>query len=252
MNRNLELNKIYCESNLETMARMPDEFINLTITSPPYDNLRDYNSDFDFDNIAKELYRVTKEGGVVVWNVFDASINGSRTGTSLRQCLKFQEVGFNIHDYMIYEKNSIAFPSKNTSNKYTSIFEFVFILSKGIPKTTKLIIDKRNKYAGCSSYDGKVKEVAEFSPRTTIWKYNTSENDKTKHPAVMPEKMVSDLLWTWSNEGDLVYDCFIGSGTTAKMAHIYNRKWIGSEISQEYVDLANKRLKPYINQTSLF
>lgn len=248
----MELNKIYCESNVETMSKMPDEFVDLTITSPPYDNLRDYNSEFDIDIIAKELYRITKDGGVVIWNVFDASINGSRTGTSLKQCLKFQDVGFNIHDYMIYEKNSIAFPSKQTSNRYSSIFEFIFVLSKGVPKTTKLIVDKRNKYAGCSSYDGKVKEVAEFSPRTTIWKYSTSMNDKTKHPAVMPEKMVGDLLWTWSKENDIIYDPFMGSGTTAKMAHIYKRNWIGSEISNEYCKIASKRLKPYIDQTNLF
>jgi DNA modification methylase len=249
----IELNKIYCESNLETMAKMPDNFIDLTVTSPPYDNLRDYNGySFPFEEIAKELYRVTKEGGVIVWNVFDATINGSKTGSSLKQCLFFQKLGFNIHDYMLYKKNSVAFPSRETSKRYTNIFEFVFVLSKGSPKSVNLIKDKRNKWAGCSSYDGKVKKVSEFSVRENIWEYITSMNDKTDHPAVMPEKLASDHIVSWSNENDIIYDPFMGSGTTAKSAHIYKRNWIGSEISPEYVELANKRLKPYLTQISMF
>lgn len=249
----LELNKIYLESNLETMGRMPDNFIDLTVTSPPYDNLRNYNGySFDFESIAKQLFRVTKEGGVVIWNVFDEKTKKGYSGTSFKQCLYFQKVGFKIHQYLIYEKNSVAFNAKKNGKLYTNIFEFVFILSKGTPNSVNIICDKKNIWAGESSYDGKVKCVADFSPRTTIWKFSTSQNDKTKHPAVMPEEMCKDLIYSYSNEGDLIYDPFMGSGTTAKMAHIYKRNWIGSELSQEYVDLANKRLEPYLNQTTLF
>ena len=89
------------------MARMPDGFIDLTVTSPPYDNLRAYSGySFDFEAVAKELYRVTKQGGVVIWVVGDATIKGSETGTSFRQALFFKEIGFNLHDTMIYAKNS--------------------------------------------------------------------------------------------------------------------------------------------------
>lgn len=249
----MELNKIYNENNLETMAKMPNDFIDLVITSPPYDNLRKYNGySFEFENIAKELYRITKDGGVIVWNVFDETVNKFKTGTSMKQALFFQSIGFEIYDYMIYEKNSVAFPSGINSKRYTSIFEFVFILSKGFPKSINLISDKKNKYAGQSSYDGKVKKVKEFSVRNSIWKYTTSENDKTNHPAVMPEKLVKDHIYSWSNENDLIYDPFMGSGTTAKISHILKRNWIGSEISKEYCEIANKRIDKYLKQTTLF
>ena len=128
----LSLNKIYCESNLDTMAKMPDNFIDLTVTSPPYDGLREYNGySFPFEDIAKELYRVTKQGGVVVWVVGDATINGSETGSSLRQALFFMQCGFNLHDTMIYQKNSSSFPASKTGNRYTQIFEYMFVFCKG-------------------------------------------------------------------------------------------------------------------------
>lgn len=235
------------------MARMPDGFVDLVVTSPPYDGLRKYNGySFDFESVAKELFRVVKVGGVVVWVVSDEVKGGGKTGTSLRHCLGLQANGFKIHDYMIYQKNSPAFPAKRDGSRYTQIFEFVFVLSNGYPKTVNLICDKKNKWAGFSSFDGKIPPVPETSPRNNIWKYATSFNDKTGHPAVFPEQLAADHIYSWSDEGDLVYDPFMGSGTTAKMAHLQNRKWIGSEISAEYVALAEKRLHPYLSQGSLF
>lgn len=249
----LETNKIYNEDCLKTMSKMPDCFIDLVVTSPPYDNLREYNGfTFEFEKIANELFRIVKDGGIVVWVVGDATINGSETGTSFKQALHFINCGFNLHDTMIYKKNSCTYPSHSKSNRYSQIFEFMFILSKGIPKTSNLICDKKNKWAGHSSFDGKIKSVAEFSIRENIWEYVTSFNDKTEHPAVFPEYLAADHIKSWSNENEIVYDCFGGSGTTAKMAHLLNRKWILSEISSEYVNLANKRLEPYIKQSNLF
>tara|TARA_R100000773_G_scaffold21333_2_gene18908 strand:+ start:43 stop:852 length:810 start_codon:yes stop_codon:yes gene_type:complete len=269
----MEINKIYNEDCLETMARMSDNYIDLTVTSPPYDNLRNYNGySFDFENIAKELYRVTKIGGIVVWIVGDATINKSETGTSFKQALYFVECGFNLHDTMIYEKNGCPFPSKKNGNRYSQIFEFMFVFSKDTkPKTTNLICDKPNKWAGFKNWgkslyrnkegdliERKQKPTPDFSPRNNIWKYNTGKGYSTKddlafkHPAIFPEKLARDHILSWSNEVDLVYDCFSGSGTTLKMAHINNRNWIGSEISKEYIDLSYKRLKPYLTQTSLF
>ena len=259
---NLELNKIYCESNLDTMAKMPDNFIDLTVTSPPYDDLRDYKGySFPFEDITKELYRVTKEGGVVVWVVSDATIKGSETGTSFKQALYFKECGFNLHDTMIYKR----FASNPPTNRYFQNFEYMFVFSKGKISKTNLLKDRKNnnlKAGGDNTRqkDGSVKKgkktgmkLNEYGIRENIWEYQCQHSlDKTNHPAVFPENLVRDHIYTWSDEGDLVYDCFMGSGTTAKMAHIYKRRWIGSDISKEYVDIANKRLKQYIDQLTMF
>ena len=260
----MEINKIYCENNLDTMARMPDNFIDLTVTSPPYDNLRTYNGYcFDFENVAKELFRVTKQGGVVVWVVSDATINGSETGTSFKQALYFMQCGFNLHDTMIYEQAGTG--AKGSNYAYWQSFEYMFVFSKGTPKTVNRIADVFNSAGGKKRGFGsdKLEKIGtrterkgvinpEMSVRPNVWRYAMGQNDPTEHPAVFPEKLCADHIWSWSNEGDLIYDPFMGSGTTAKMAHKYNRKWIGSEISEEYVELANKRLDPYLRQTSLF
>lgn len=239
----MELNKIYVENCLDTLARMPNNFIQATVTSPPYDDLRTYNGfSFDFESIATELFRVTKESGVVVWVVGDATKKGSESGSSFRQALHFKDVGFNLHDTMIYEKNSPSYPASANSNRYTQIFEFMFVLSKGQPRAN-LLIDKPNKWAGHKDFSGKQKKaVPDFSPRNNIWKYTTSFNG-VRHPAPFPEALAADHIQTWTNEGDLVYDLFMGSGTTAKMALLYGRNFVGSEISQEYANTANLRIE---------
>lgn len=241
MTNELLKNIIHNENCLETMAKMSDNSIDLVLTSPPYDNLRKYNGyEFDFDAIASELFRVTK--GILVWIVSDATIKGSETGTSFKQALKFMELGFKLHDTMIYEKNSPAYPASAKSNRYTQIFEYMFVFAKGeVPKN--LICDKPNKWAGFKDFSGKLKNpVPEFSPRNNIWKYVTSFNG-VKHPAPFPEALANDHIISWTNENDIVYDPFMGSGTTAKMAIKNNRIFIGSEISSEYVQIANERIK---------
>jgi site-specific DNA-methyltransferase (adenine-specific) len=222
---------------------MSDETLDLVLTSPPYDNLRTYNGySFDFENVAKELVRTLKPGGVIVWVVGDAVLKGSESGSSFRQALHFIELGLNLHDTMIFEKNSPAYPARADGNRYTQIFEYMFILTKGKPKTANLICDKPNKWAGFKDFSGKLKNpVPDFSPRNNIWRFVTSFNG-VKHPAPFPEALAADHIATWSNEGDLVYDPFMGSGTTAKMAILSGRNFIGSEISIDYVLLANDRL----------
>tara|TARA_R110002167_G_scaffold345606_1_gene556016 strand:- start:575 stop:1366 length:792 start_codon:yes stop_codon:yes gene_type:complete len=262
----MEINKIYNENCLETMKRMDDCFIDLTVTSPPYDNLRNYNGyEFEFEKIAKELYRVTKDGGVVVWVVGDATINGSETGTSFKQALYFNECGFNLHDTMIYKKKNYL---PISSNRYEPSFEYMFILSKNKLKTFNPI-KKRNISAGSKGgthrHNGDNLEklhtnngmINEYGIETNVWEIacgsmNSKDKMSFKHPATFPELLVKKHIYSWSNEGDLIYDCFMGSGTTAKMAHLQKRNWIGSEISKEYIDLSNKRLEPYLTQTTLF
>lgn len=245
------VNKIYNEDCLSTMSLMNDGFINLTVTSPPYDNLRKYNGySFDFENVAKELFRVTKEGGVLVWVVGDATIKGSETGTSFKQALFFMECGFNLYDTMIYEKAS-RIP---TESRYYNVIEYMFVFSKGKPTTFNPIADHKNITAGAvkrmdkvinkgdNIKSDKINITGEFSRRSNIWRYGTGGNDKTGHPAVFPERLVNDHIISWSNKNDLVYDPFMGSGTTAKMAILNNRYFIGSEISSEYCETANNRI----------
>ena len=260
----IEINKIYNESNIDTIAKMPDEFIDLVVTSPPYDGLRTYNGYcFDFENLAKGLYRVLKQGGVVVWIVNDATVNGSETGTSFRQALYFMECGFKLHDTMIWAKDGGGALGSNRC--YTQNFEYMFILSKGTPKAYNLICDKKNlsfgqdkSGVGRRNPDGtlkieKRKEASAYSKRNNWWLVVPgTEEGSSFHPAVFPEKLVRDHIWTWSNEGDLVYDPFMGSGTSAKMAHYLKRNYIGSEISSEYVEKARKRVWAEEAQLTLF
>jgi site-specific DNA-methyltransferase (adenine-specific) len=238
----IQVDTIYAEDCLETMSRMPDSSIDFVLTSPPYDDLRKYNGfSFEFEKVAQELYRVLKETGSLVWVIGDATKNGSESGTSFRQALYFQSLGFKIHDTMIYEKNSPTYPASRTGNRYTQIFEFMFVFSKGKPKCN-LLIDKPNKWAGHKDFSGKLKNpVPDFSPRNNIWKYTTSFNG-VKHPAPFPELLAQDHILSWSNEGELIYDPFMGSGTTSKMAIITKRNYIGSELSKEYCDIETERL----------
>src|SRR5574344_935324 len=248
----IEINKNYNESNLETMAKMPDCCIDLTVTSPPYDNLRTYNGYiFDFQSVAKELYRVTKKGGVVVWVVGDATVKGSETGTSFKQALYFKEIGFNLHDTMIYEKAQSCFGSNKC---YLQSFEYMFILAKGKLKTINFIRDRKNKVTGVQkmsktalSKDGEKperieKELKEYGKRKNIWKYGVG-GGKIDHPAIFPEKLAEDHIISWSNEGDIVLDPFMGSGTTAIACINTNRNYIGFELDKHYCDIANERIR---------
>jgi len=240
----METNELYYIDNIKGMNQMPGNFVDLTVTSPPYDGLRTYNGySFDFENVVRQLFRVTKEGGVVVWVVGDETKNGSESGTSFKQALYFKEIGFNLHDTMIYEKNSPAYPAHKKSVRYTQIFEYMFIFSKGKPKTVNLICDKANKWAGHKDFSGKLKNpVPDYSPRNNIWKYTTSFGDTNGHPAPFPEKLAEDHILSWSNEKDLVFDPFVGSGTTPKMAKKNNRSYLGFDVSEEYILNAKKRI----------
>ena len=262
----LELNKIYNMDCVDGMKQLSDNSIDLTVTSPPYDDLRKYRGySFDFESVAKELYRVTKGGGVVVWVVGDQTINGSESGTSFKQALYFKEVGFNLHDTMIYQKNVVTFPD---ANRYFNVFEYMFVFSKGKPKVVNFINDRKNKHVGVHTKktyresNGELKSkvpktIKENGRRNNIWLYDVGKNKSTKdniafeHPAIFPEQLVSDHIISWCNKGEIVLDPFMGSGTTAKMAIINNRNFIGFEISEAYCKIANKRIDYYSRQQKL-
>jgi DNA modification methylase len=268
---------------LERMKDIADNSIDLTVTSPPYDNLRTYNGNIEqwsfekFQGIARGLYRVTKQNGVVVWVVGDATINGSETGTSFKQALYFKEIGFNLHDTMIYSKGSCPFPA---TNRYYNIFEYMFVFSKGKPKTFNPIQDRQNKKANqlikavtnrqrngkltrtSAELNNTQRTIKKFGYRFNIWDISPgngkSHTDKIayQHPATFPEQLAKDHIISWSNEGDTVLDPFMGSGTTGVACVNTNRNFIGIEIDEGYFNIAMDRINQTIaklnKQDSLF
>ena len=264
----LEINKVHLMSNIDGMKEMEPESVDLVVTSPPYDNLRTYNdsSSWTFDvfrEVADGLIRVLKPGGVIAWNVADAvvqDIHGkktgpSKTGTSFRQAIYFQDNGLNFHDELVYQKHAPRFAAGKNSLRYSDVTEYVFIMSKGRPNIINLIKDKPNKGAGkVFKKDGgraatgerikgdgvKTGVIHEFGVRENIWRYVTSfgagQTDRRayEHPALMPMGLALDLIKSYSEEGSLVLDPFMGSGTTARMAHSVGRNYIGFEIDETY------------------
>ena len=268
-----ELYKMLLGDNVEQMKlHISDESIDLTVTSPPYDNLRNYKGfSWDCDALIKELYRVTKTGGIVMWNVNDGTIDGSESLTSFRQAIKFVETGFKLHDTMIYEKGNFSNPS---STRYHQIFEYMFIFSKGKPKTFNPIKDKKTtgmdnpdhvriKTFGKNTVrqkDGTMKprtrkEYAEYGMRTNIWRMLTAGQMRPgkaiEHPAKMPTTMARDHIISWSNHGDTVFDPFAGSGTTGVEALQLGRKFVGIELAQEYYDMCVKNCESVMPLASI-
>lgn len=258
------IGKFINEDNYSFLKKIPNNSIDLIVTSPPYDNLRDYENEliwnFDiFKNLANEIYRILKDGATIVWVIGDKTEKGNKSLTSFRQAIYFQEIGFNVYDVIIYEKSGSSPPHPR---RYFNTFEYMFILSKGAIKTVNLLRDKPNKYAGVETYseitrrekDGSLtkkgkKIVNEYGIRTNIWKYINGKGFSSKeaiaheHPAIFPEKLAQDHILSWSNEGDIVLDIFGGSGTTIKMAHLLKRRWIYVEKVTKYCEIAEKRLE---------
>ena len=257
----MKVNIVYNENCLDTMARMPDEYVDLVITSPPYKNLRtfgiDVDNEFRYQFVVDSLYRVMKEGGVVVWVVSDTINKYNESGDSFRHALYFKEVGFNLFDTMIWQKYRKPIGSNLA---YYNTFEYMFVFSKGKPKSINLLNDYKNKgwvthcYKKRDKNGNIVKErydgpQYEYGRRGNVWFYDQTTNRQTKdwklisgHPATFPEKLAQDHILSWSNEGDVVYDPMAGSGTVLKMALLNNRKYIGSELNPDYVKIINERL----------
>jgi len=243
---------------IEEMKKLEANSIDLTVTSPPYDNLRDYNGyTFNSEGIAMELFRVTKDGGVVVWVVGDATIKGSETGTSFKQALYFKEIGFNLHDTMIWSKPTFT-ATGALKTRYAQTFEYMFVFTKRKIKTFNPIKDRKNKTFGRGKKNGSVrqsdgstkpmssqgKSIAKFGQRFNIWDMSTEVSNSNRcHTAQFPEQLAHDHIISWSNEGDTILDPMMGSGTTGKMAKQLNRHFIGIDISEEYVEIARKRIE---------
>lgn len=256
--------KLYHGDCLEVMKDMEDCCVDLTVTSPPYDNLRTYNGNISqwnfekFQEISKELYRITKQGGVVVWVVGDATIKGSETGTSFKQALWFMDCGFNLHDTMIFQKiNPIP---QIFRKRYTNEFEYMFVLTKGTIKTCNPIkVDcihaglKLNgtTYKNFSTSEQKRNKLAnpvnKQKIKGNIWSYvvgkKKEDQEAKSHPAPFPCQLANDHIISWSNTNDIVFDPFMGSGTTGKMALLNNRNFIGIELDPTYFSIAEQRIR---------
>ncbi|OCR05777.1 DNA-methyltransferase [Helicobacter pullorum] len=258
----INTNQIYNINCIDGVKCIEDESIDMVLTSPPYDNLRNYKNNITltwgehiWKPLIEELYRVLKNNSVVVWIIGDAVINGSETGTSFSQALYFKEVGFNIHDTMIYQKQT-PIPQFKT-HRYTNAFEYMFVFSKGKPLKGKLIevptkcsgridVNYRGQVTANEKYIGKkIKMIKNTKIKSNIWIFsqNNGIDRKINHKAQFPEQLANDHIISWSNENDIILDPFMGSGTTAKMAILNNRKFIGFEISEEYCSIAYNRLK---------
>lgn len=258
----VQLNNFYIGESVNFMKEnIPNDFVDLTITSPPYDDLRNYNGFiFDYKSMLNELYRVTKTGGIVVWVVGDKTKDGSETCTSFKQVLYAKEIGFNIHDTMIYMSDKPPL----SHNRYEQKFEYMFVFSKGKPKTFNPIMEEC-KYAGSSKKARTFRQTGEDLMKThdegivhdtkikgNVWTYSTGYQKSTKdkivfkHPAVFPEQLAQDHILSWSNESDIIFDPMCGAGTTCKMAYLNKRNFIGIDMSEEYInDICIPRLKEY-------
>jgi len=268
------VNKVICGNSEEILLHIPDEQIDLTVTSPPYDKLRDYKGTIGvktydggytipFREIIRELYRITKSGGIVVWVVNDQIKDGGETGTSFKMALDFMNIGFKLYDTMIYHKNGAAFPE---IARYSQVFEYMFVFLKGSrPKTVNLLKDKPNRWAGVSTFgkpsqrtvDGHLKKskrfkVADFGFRYNVWYinngkgYSHTDDYGHLHPATFPENLVEDHILSWSKENDIVLDPMCGAGTTLKMSKLNNRNFIGIDKVDEYVNISRERIKDVI------
>jgi len=255
----MKTNTIHNEDCISGMKKyIPDASIDMVLTSPPYGNLRDYKGyEFDYKKIGHELFRILKEGSVVVWVVGDQTIDGSETGESFRQALYFKDIGFNLLDTMIYAKDSAFQVFKD---RYKPMFEYMFVFSKGRPRVVNLIKDRKNitpeinNHSTIRNKNGVVQkkkpyEIKEYGVRGNTWQYQTgymkSSTDKIafKHPAIFPEALAKDHIISWSNPDDIILDPMMGSGTTAKAAKFLGRQYIGFEVSAEYCAIAEERLR---------
>lgn len=255
----LELNRIHCGDNCDLLGKMPRESVDLVVTSPPYDDLRTYGGhSWDFFGVAWHLKRVLKPGGVIVWVVADATKDGSETGSSFEQALHFKRLGLNLLDTMIWNKPPAG--ANGNNDAYSQSAEYMFIATKGKPKTSNRLADRVNKRAGTSSAGtsggraekygskdtGRIVQIGDLGLRTNVWDLGLASQqageDKSDHPAPFPFDLARDHVATWSNPGDLVLDPFSGSGTTAKAAKALGRQFIGLEVNPDYCKIAEQRI----------
>lgn len=249
-----------CGDCVEILNKQKEEFVDLVITSPPYDNLREYNGYvFNYQPVVKAIYRCLKPGGVCVWVVADQTTNGSESGSSFKQSIYAKQIGFNLHDTMIYAKNNYV---PLTKNRYEQAFEYIMVWSKGKPNTFNalmvpcstaglMLYNTNFKAIGEKNYSMRYREptiVKDTKIAPNIFYYTIGRNEGNGHPAPFPYQLAIDQIESWSNIGDLVLDPMMGGCTSGVAAKALSRKFIGIDVSQEYVNISENRLKECLNQ----
>ena len=251
--------KLYQGDCLEVMKNIPKNSVDCIITSPPYDDLRDYNSTINYETLIHLFYNALNNGGIVVWNVDDRISTGSKTLSSFKQALLFKEIGFNVNDIIIWKKTN-PIPQLKRSH-YQHSYEFMFVFSKGFPKTFNPILVNCS-CAGKQLSSGKVASknkkrksksitVNEQKIASDIWEFPICHND-TNHPAVFPLELPLLHIKSWTNENDTVLDPFMGSGTTGIACKMLNRNFIGIELDENYFKTAKERIERYSVNKKLF
>ena len=254
------INSIICGDSAEVLKNFPDNSIDMVVTSPPYDGLRDYNGfSLDLHKIGKEIYRVLKDGGIAVMVIQDATKDFAKSLTSFRTIVDWcDNVGFRLFETVIYHKNGTE--GAWWKQRFRVDHEYMPIFMKGkkpqyFNKEPLKIPSKHGgkvmSGSGNRRTDGTLSETVRrpintMKCRGTVWDYLMAGDKnplKRKHPAVFPDKIPYDCIQCFCPEGGLVLDPFIGCGSTAVMAKVLGRNYIGIDISREYCDLAEERIE---------
>ena len=256
----LEYNKIYNMDCLEGMKLIPDNSIDLIVTSPPYDEIRDYKGfSLDLHNVGKEISRILKDGGMCVMVIQDQTKDGRKSLTSFKTIVDWCKTELDLWECCIYQRSGV--PGNWWSKRFRVDHEYIPIFIKG---KRPQYFNKEHMMIECKNvgkkFSGNVRLTNGESLEKnficsdkkccgTIINYESERNldnrnkIKKQHPATFPDKLASDFIQCFTKEGMIVLDPFMGSGTVAVMAKKLNRNYIGFEISKEYCDIAEQRLK---------
>ncbi len=259
----LPLNKIICGDCVEVLKSIPDNSIDLVVTSPPYDGIRKYNGfSFNLHSTGKELFRVLKDGGIIAMVIQDQTKNFGKSLTSFKTIIDWCEnVGFKLFETIIYKKHGAE--GAWWTKRFRVDHEYIPIFLKGerpayFNKEPLKIPSKHGgkTMTGCATRltNGKTLKskrvfINPMKCRGTLWDYTTCGDGtrlKHQHPATFPDKIPVDFIRCFCPKNGIVLDPFIGSGTTALAAIQLNRNYIGIDISKEYCELAKKRIREEI------
>lgn len=237
----------------ENMSLIPDNSLHLMITSPPYNVSKEYDNDLSLieyldllKKVFQETYRVLVNGGRACINVANL---GRKPYIPLSDYISqmMLEIGFNMRGEIIWNKAASASPStawgswKSASNPILrDIHEYILVFSKGDYKRERLKEDKERKQDDISKED-----FIEWTK--SIWTFNAESAKRVGHPAPFPLDLPHRLIQLYSFKTDIILDPFMGSGTTAIASLKNGRKYIGFEISEEYIKLIKNRTSPFEN-----
>lgn len=265
-----KLNEVYCGDCVKLMKLLPDSTIDLVVTSPPYDKIRDYNGSIHFDlhKTGQEIFRVLKSGGIAVMVIQDQTKNFGKSLTSFKTIIDWcDNIGFKLFETIIYRKNGSEGVWWTKRFRVDHEYMPIFLKGKKPQYFNKEPLKIPSKHGGkVMTGSGSRKTNGETQKtvtrainfkkcRGTIWNYLMAGDKnplKRKHPAVFPDKIPYDFIQCFCPEEGIVLDPFAGSGSTLVMAKKLRRSFIGFDIVPEYCELARERLKTeFVNQDQI-